>query len=64
MVLTLMGAGDLRFHVHNIGGPGLTEERSVFYAAEIACGLAHLHEARVAYRWVGWCVGGCEWVSR
>lgn len=50
MILTLMGGGDLRFHIHNIGEPGLSEERTVFYAAEIACGLAHLHQARIAYR--------------
>lgn len=52
MILTLMGGGDLRFHIHNIGEPGLSEERTVFYAAEIACGLAHLHQARIAYRYV------------
>lgn len=51
MILTLMGGGDLRFHIHNIGEPGLSEERTVFYAAEIACGLAHLHQARIAYRY-------------
>lgn len=52
MILTLMGGGDLRFHIHNIGEPGLSEERTVFYAAEIACGLVHLHQARIAYRYV------------
>lgn len=52
MILTLMGGGDLRFHIHNIGEPGLSEERCVFYAAEIACGLAHLHQARIAYRYI------------
>ena len=51
MVLTLMNGGDLRFHIHNIGGPGLEEERVIFYAAELACGLSHLHAARVAYRY-------------
>jgi G protein-coupled receptor kinase len=50
MILTLMGGGDLRFHIHNVGEPGLSEPRTVFYAAEIACGLAHLHQARIAYR--------------
>ena len=50
MVLTLMNGGDLRFHIHNIGSPGLSEERVVFYSAEMATGLAHLHAARVAYR--------------
>ena len=50
MILTLMGGGDLRFHIHNVGEPGLSEPRTIFYAAEIACGLAHLHQARIAYR--------------
>jgi G protein-coupled receptor kinase len=50
MVLTLMNSGDLRFHIYNIGTPGLAMERVVFYAAEIACGLHHLHTTRIAYR--------------
>ena len=50
MVLTLMNGGDLRFHIYSIGNPGLDEERAVFYAAEIALGLHHLHKSRVAYR--------------
>lgn len=50
MVLTLMNGGDLRFHIHNIGAPGLDIERTVFYAAEIAAGLSHLHARRIAYR--------------
>uniref|UniRef100_A0A1X7VEF9 G protein-coupled receptor kinase n=1 Tax=Amphimedon queenslandica TaxID=400682 RepID=A0A1X7VEF9_AMPQE len=50
MVLTLMNGGDLRFHIYSIGSPGLEPERVVFYAAEIACGLHHLHTARIAYR--------------
>ena len=50
MILTLMGGGDLRFHIHNVGEPGLSTPRTIFYAAEIACGLTHLHQARIAYR--------------
>ena len=50
MVLTLMNGGDLRFHIHNIGSPGLSYERTIFYAAEIASGLSHLHACRIAYR--------------
>lgn len=51
MVLTLMNGGDLRFHIYSIGSPGMEPERVVFYAAEIACGLHHLHKARIAYRY-------------
>lgn len=50
MVLTLMNGGDLRFHIHNIGHPGLDMERTIFYSAEISAGLSHLHASRVAYR--------------
>ncbi len=50
MVLTLMNGGDLRFHIHHIGSSGLSMERAVFYAGEIARGLSHLHSARIAYR--------------
>lgn len=50
MVLTLMNGGDLRFHIHHIGNAGLDDERVVFYSAEIACGLSHLHACRIAYR--------------
>ncbi|XP_065921052.1 G protein-coupled receptor kinase 5-like [Dysidea avara] len=50
LVLTLLNGGDLRFHIHNLGDPGLDEERAVFYAAEIALGLQHLHAVRIIYR--------------
>ena len=50
MVLTLMNGGDLRFHIHHIGSPGLDMERAVFYTAEVARGLSHLHACRIAYR--------------
>ena len=50
LVLTLLNGGDLRFHIHSLGDPGLSEERSVFYAAEIALGLQHLHAVRIIYR--------------
>lgn len=40
----------MRFHIHHIGASGLSMERAVFYAAEIARGLSHLHSARIAYR--------------
>jgi len=50
LVLTIMNGGDLKFHIHNMGNPGFTEERAVFYAAEITCGLNHLHKERIVYR--------------
>ena len=50
MVLTLMNGGDLRFHIYNVGSHGLTPDKAVFYAAEVACGLCHLHKHRIAYR--------------
>ncbi|KAG8010465.1 G protein-coupled receptor kinase 5 [Nibea albiflora] len=50
MVLTMMSGGDLRFHIYNIGVPGLDKDRVQFYAAEVCCGLIHLHEKSILYR--------------
>ncbi|KAK7109223.1 G protein-coupled receptor kinase 5-like isoform X1 [Littorina saxatilis] len=51
LVLTIMNGGDLKFHIHNMGNnPGFPEERAVFYAAEITCGLADLHKENIVYR--------------
>ncbi|XP_063745034.1 G protein-coupled receptor kinase 5 isoform X3 [Eleginops maclovinus] len=50
MVLTMMSGGDLRFHIHNIGQPGLDKTRVRFYAAEVCCGLMHLHSKSIVYR--------------
>ena len=50
LVLTIMNGGDLKFHIHNMGIPGFEEERAVFYAAEIALGLKHLHAENIVYR--------------
>ncbi|CAI9560117.1 unnamed protein product [Staurois parvus] len=33
-----------------MGNPGFEEERVVFYAAEICCGLEHLHQEGIVYR--------------
>uniref|UniRef100_A0A3P8SG10 G protein-coupled receptor kinase n=1 Tax=Amphiprion percula TaxID=161767 RepID=A0A3P8SG10_AMPPE len=50
MVLTMMSGGDLRFHIYNIGKPGLDRKRVRFYAAEVCCGLIHLHQMSILYR--------------
>uniref|UniRef100_A0A7N6BK67 G protein-coupled receptor kinase n=1 Tax=Anabas testudineus TaxID=64144 RepID=A0A7N6BK67_ANATE len=50
MVLTMMSGGDLRYHIYNIGEPGLDKERVRFYAAEVCCGLIHLHQKSILYR--------------
>ncbi|VDP84014.1 unnamed protein product [Echinostoma caproni] len=51
LVLTIMNGGDLKFHIHNMNyATGLGENRSRFYAAEIALGLEHLHSKRIVYR--------------
>lgn len=45
LVLTIMNGGDLKFHIYNMGGePGLDIGRARFYAAEVVCGLDHLHQ--------------------
>ena len=63
MVLTLMNGGDLRFHIYSIGSPGIDEHRVIFYAAEISCGLHHLHKARIAYRYIKQVLKARFWVS-
>ncbi|XP_051973564.1 G protein-coupled receptor kinase 5 isoform X2 [Xyrauchen texanus] len=50
LVLTLMNGGDLRFHIYNMGTEGLSKDRVQFYAAEILCGLDHLHQKSIIYR--------------
>ncbi|XP_056874952.1 G protein-coupled receptor kinase 5 [Takifugu flavidus] len=50
MVLTMMSGGDLNFHIYNIGEPGLSEDRVQFYAAQVCCGLMHLHNESILYR--------------
>lgn len=50
LVLTIMNGGDLKFHIYNLGQPGLDEQRAVFYAAEVCCGLEDLQRERIVYR--------------
>lgn len=50
MVLTMMSGGDLKYHIYNVGAPGLDKERVRFYAAEVCCGLTHLHQKSILYR--------------
>ncbi|XP_063051409.1 G protein-coupled receptor kinase 5 isoform X2 [Engraulis encrasicolus] len=50
LVLTIMNGGDLKFHIYNMGTPGFDRERVQFYAAEICCGLEHLHRENIVYR--------------
>ena len=49
LVLTIMNGGDLKFHIHNMGNQ-FEEERAIFYAAEITCGLENLHNEKIVYR--------------
>ncbi|KAM5293071.1 rhodopsin kinase GRK7 [Ctenodactylus gundi] len=50
LVMSLMNGGDLKFHIYSVGTRGLTMSRVVFYAAQIACGLLHLHSLHIVYR--------------
>ncbi|XP_077136166.1 G protein-coupled receptor kinase 4 isoform X3 [Ranitomeya variabilis] len=50
LVLTIMNGGDLKFHIYNMGNPGFEEQRAVFYAAELSCGLEDLQRERIVYR--------------
>lgn len=49
LILTLMNGGDLKFHIHHMQAE-FKESRALFYTAEIACGLEHLHINRIVYR--------------
>ncbi|MCI4388072.1 hypothetical protein PGIGA_G00081340 [Pangasianodon gigas] len=50
LVLTLMNGGDLKFHIYKMGLPGFSKDRVQFYAAQVLCGLDHLHQNNVIYR--------------
>uniref|UniRef100_A0A672JL75 G protein-coupled receptor kinase n=1 Tax=Salarias fasciatus TaxID=181472 RepID=A0A672JL75_SALFA len=50
LVLTIMNGGDLKFHIYNMGTPGFDKDRVQFYAAQIGCGLEHLHRESIVYR--------------
>ncbi|XP_069501413.1 rhodopsin kinase GRK1-like isoform X2 [Ambystoma mexicanum] len=52
LVMTIMNGGDLRYHIYDVDlqSPGFSEERAVFYTAQIICGLEHLHQNRIIYR--------------
>uniref|UniRef100_A0A673TSL2 G protein-coupled receptor kinase n=1 Tax=Suricata suricatta TaxID=37032 RepID=A0A673TSL2_SURSU len=50
LVLTIMNGGDLKYHIHNLGRPGFDEQRAIFYAAELCCGLEDLQKERIVYR--------------
>ncbi|TRY88140.1 hypothetical protein DNTS_029448 [Danionella cerebrum] len=50
LILTLLNGGDLRFHIYNMGKERLDKEQVQFYAAEILCGLDHLHQKSIIYR--------------
>uniref|UniRef100_UPI00358FB6B3 rhodopsin kinase GRK7 n=1 Tax=Myxine glutinosa TaxID=7769 RepID=UPI00358FB6B3 len=50
LVMTLMNGGDLKFHIYNVGKRGLSMDRVLFYTAQIACGLRHLHRLFIVYR--------------
>uniref|UniRef100_A0A671VVU8 G protein-coupled receptor kinase n=1 Tax=Sparus aurata TaxID=8175 RepID=A0A671VVU8_SPAAU len=50
LVLTIMNGGDLKFHIYNMGTPGFEKDRVQFYAAQICCGLKHLHRESILIR--------------
>ncbi|XP_062869674.1 G protein-coupled receptor kinase 5 [Trichomycterus rosablanca] len=50
LVLTLMNGGDLKFHIYNMGNSGFHKTRVQFYAAQVLCGLDHLHQNSIIYR--------------
>lgn len=55
-----MNGGDLKFHIYNMGTPGFDKDRVQFYAAQICCGLEHLHKECIVYRWASYMLHSCE----
>nr|XP_036861245.1 rhodopsin kinase GRK7 [Manis javanica] len=50
LVMSLMNGGDLKFHIYNVGTRGLAMSRVVFYSAQMACAVLHLHSLGIVYR--------------
>ncbi|XP_004629281.1 rhodopsin kinase [Octodon degus] len=50
LVMSLMNGGDLKFHIYSVGTRGLAMSQVVFYSAQMACGLLHLHGLGIVYR--------------
>ncbi|XP_013361700.1 PREDICTED: G protein-coupled receptor kinase 7 [Chinchilla lanigera] len=50
LVMSLMNGGDLKFHIYSVGAQGLAMSRVVFYSAQMACALLHLHGLGIVYR--------------
>ncbi|XP_049641938.1 rhodopsin kinase GRK7 [Suncus etruscus] len=50
LVMSLMNGGDLKFHIYHVGTRGLAMSRVVFYSAQMACALLHLHGLQILYR--------------
>ncbi|KAM3616287.1 uncharacterized protein V6R79_015553 [Siganus canaliculatus] len=50
LVMDLMNGGDLKFHIYELGERGICMERVVHYAAQIICGILHLHSMHIVYR--------------
>lgn len=49
LVMSLMSGGDLKFHIYNVGTRGLAMSRVVFCAAQMTCGVLHLHSLGIVY---------------
>uniref|UniRef100_A0AAQ5XV10 G protein-coupled receptor kinase n=1 Tax=Amphiprion ocellaris TaxID=80972 RepID=A0AAQ5XV10_AMPOC len=58
LVLTIMNGGDLKFHIYNMGTPGFEKDRVQFYAAQICCGLEHLHRESIPHLGLYCCAAG------
>ncbi|KAM8853990.1 rhodopsin kinase grk7-b-like isoform 1-T1 [Synchiropus picturatus] len=50
LIMDLMNGGDLGFHIYDLGTRGLCMERVVYYTAQIATGILHLHSLNIIYR--------------
>ncbi|XP_059419863.1 rhodopsin kinase grk7a-like [Carassius carassius] len=50
LTMSLMNGGDLKYHIYNIGEKGIEMNRIIYYTAQIATGILHLHTMDIVYR--------------
>ncbi|XP_056138865.1 rhodopsin kinase grk7-b [Lampris incognitus] len=50
LVMNLMNGGDLKFHIYELGKRGIRMDRVIYYTAQIATGILHLHSMDIVYR--------------
>jgi len=50
LIFDMCGGGDLKFHLRNGKESHFSNQRAQFYAAQVLCGLEHIHSFDIVYR--------------